>query len=285
MKLYSALLVLITMMLTCHAEMHAEQSSRSRQWLARPWEIRYILFVDRDRAMKSRIGMAKEINSASIRTGGARIYLDAEEIYEVTKTYSVAGQDALATVLIQFDREGHATSSSARLSTFSAKRSLLDALVLVRTNSQDEQPYYFADWAQGIAGAEHFSPAVCAGYDSMRYGEKWTGDYYPGNFGCREWTAQLYQSERSYIDVTSYAKHGNFIGQFVGWSRFSDPPKPVIGAQGKTWLCLLECPARENPGVIPDIKAWTRKHGFPMPDQPLKQPEYPNSLYKDDINE
>ena len=41
----------------------------------------------------------------------------------------------------------------------------------------------------------------------------------------------------------------------------------------------------ETPGIIPSIKAWTAKHHFPMPKRPRKQPEYPNSDFKDDIDE
>jgi hypothetical protein len=94
----------------------------------------------------------------------------------------------------------------------------------------------------------------------------------------------LRANEHPYIDVTTYTKRGNFIGQFVGWSRFEDGPKPIIGMNGKTWLCLHECPAGERPGLITDMKAWTRKHGYPMPIPPEYQPEYPNRNYQDDID-
>jgi hypothetical protein len=85
--------------------------------------------------------------------------------------------------------------------------------------------------------------------------------------------------------VTSYSSHGNFIGECVGWSRFTDPPKPVIGLHRKTWLCLHDCPSGEKPGVIRNIKAWTAKHQFPMPERAPKQPLDPNSNYKDDLDE
>jgi hypothetical protein len=140
-------------------------------------------------------------------------------------------------------------------------------------------------WSQGIPGNLSFGPGPCTLLDKRRYEDDWKSGGYPGDFGCREWTAQLFDDERPYIDVTTYTKSDNFIGEFVGWSRFKDAPKPIIGMNGKTWLCLHECPAGERPGIIKDIKAWTSKHRYPMPARPAYQPEYPNKNYKDDLNE
>lgn len=275
----------LSMSTGAHAIGQSVDPDRSRVWFDRPWEIRYVLFVDTDHGMNSWIRSARTFNATPAKPGRTKVYLSAEEMYETTATYKVPRHDPVAMVLIQFDRAGHATSAGHRVSRYTGKRSMLDALVLVSTNSEDEKPYFFAHWRQGIPGDVTFSPAVCAGYDSLRYDKDWEADSYIGDFGCREWTAQLNQSERPYIDVTSYSKHGNFIGEFVGWSRFTDPAKPVIGLHGKTWLCLHDCPAGEKPGVIPSIKAWTAKHAFPMPVRPPKQPLYPNSNYKDDLNE
>ena len=128
-----------------------------------------------------------------------------------------------------------------------------------------------------VPGSTMFSPAVCDLIErAFRYGDSWESGGYRGDVGCREWTAQLYDSDSAYIDVTTYGKDGN-IGEILGSSRFDDPPKPLIGQQGKNWLCLHECPAGEKPGVIKDIAAWTRKHGFPMPVRPAKQPNYPDA--------
>jgi len=32
-------------------------------------------------------------------------------------------------------------------------------------------------------------------------------------------------------------------------------------------------------------RAWTKKHGYPMPVRPSKQPQYPNADYMDNLNE
>ena len=81
-----------------------------------------------------------------------------------------------------------------------------------------------------------------------------------------------------YINITTYiqpdkaalkkdpkAQPQTFIGDVLGWARFDDPPRPVIGKHGDYWLCLHECPDGEAPGIIPDIQAWTAKRGWPMP--------------------
>lgn len=253
--------------------------SPALQWLKRPWEIRYVLFVDSVRGMNSSVKLTGAANAAPDKPGRKTLYLDAEEMFELTATFNVPGEDPVATVVISFDAAGRVTGPNKRLSQFVAKRSLIDSLVLVRDGAPHERPYYFADWSQGIPGDVSVSPAVCDVTDTHRYEDDWNSDGYTGNFGCREWTAQLYQTDQPYINVTSYTGHGNFIGEFVGWSRLTDPAKPIIGQHGKTWLCLHECPAEEKAGIIPDISAWTAKHRYPMPARPSKQPLYPNRDY------
>lgn len=235
--------------------------------------------------MKSGSEVSRKFNHMPAKPGREMVYLFADEMFEPNVAFNVPGMDSLAEVLVQFDLGGRASSKSLRLNKFIAKHSMLDTLVLLRSNAPNEKPYRLADWSQGIPGDVSFSPAVCSGSDDLRYEKAWNVDNYVGNFGCREWTAQLYDREQPYIDVTSYAKNRVFIGEFVGWSRFTDPRKPVIGKHGTTWLCLHECPAGEKPGIIPNIKAWVAKHGFPMPQRPRRQPLYPNANYLDDIRE
>jgi hypothetical protein len=257
----------------------------SRTWLERPWEIRYVLFAEPARRMQSEIRVSRRINAEQESSGKERIYLSAAALFEPTAELAIPKEEPITVVLLAFDRAGRVLNQQGALRKMSAKRSLLDNLALIPDASPGSNPYYFADWSQGIPGDVTFSPAVCNSYDIRRYQAGWDIEHFAGNFGCREWTAQLYARDQPYIDVTSYSPRGTFIGELVGWSRFEDPPKPVIGRHGKTWLCLHECPAGEKPGVIPDIKAWTARHGYPMPERPRKQPLYPNADYKDDLNE
>jgi len=168
--------------------------------------------------------------------------------------------------------------------------------------------YWAGDWFDGFPSGDggDFSPALChPNWDDGRYTKNSSDAYFHperkfdrkavevniGLFGCREWTYQLYRRPAAmglqehppgapYIDVTSYGgKRGEKtrIGDFLGWARFDDPRRPVIGKHGKYWICLHECPDGENPGVIPDIKAWTAKRGWPLPKPTLT---FPDSKFK-----
>lgn len=164
-----------------------------------------------------------------------------------------------------------------------------------------EQPSFIVEIGELFMGNfaasdSRYLPTIC----NTRYGDSTVPDSYGrysenardgayGYFGCREWAAQLYDQERPYIDVTSYElaedydqpkiKKGkrkgqlpltatSFIREFGGFSRFRDAPKPVIGSYMGTWFCLTDCPDGEAPGVIPDIKAWSARHGWPVPEKP-----------------
>ena len=257
----------------------------SQTWLERPWEIRYVLFAEEASMVRSGIAQSRKFNAEQVARGEEKIYLGAQALFETTTTFTVPGARPVSVMLLTFDEAGRVVNHKGMLGKMSAKRTRLDRLVLVQNDTPDPNPYHFAYWAQGIPGDVTFSPATCSSDDFHRYESGWDVENYTGNFGCREWTAQLYDRKQPYIDVTSYARHGTFIGALTGWSRFEDPPKPVIGKQGKVWLCLHECPRGEKPGVIPDIRAWTTRHGFPMPVRPSKQPLYPNADYMDDLNE
>ena len=167
--------------------------------------------------------------------------------------------------------------------------------------------YMLGFWFDGFPSGDggEFSPALCSYRDDGRYAKNSSDAYFRpqqkfdrkkveediGLFGCREWTYQLYRRPLAmglqefpagapYIDVTSYGgKRGEKtrIGEFIGWARFDDPPRPVIGKHGQYWVCLHECPDGEKPGLIPDIKAWVGKRGWPLP---KPTPTFPDSKFK-----
>lgn len=262
----------------------SQERQPSRKWLDRPWEVRYVIFINTKKNMEAGISASKQFNGLDGKKGKNLIYYDVEELFAETKQVLPSKTNPIATALISFDQTGKVLSPGA-LSHFTGKLSAINTFVLIQTEKPSAKPYAFVEWDQGIPGDVSFSPALCITIDSHRYDAYWRQNDYRGNVGCREWTAQLYRPEERYIDVTTYSKRGNFIGELVGWARFEDRPRPVIGMQGKQWLCLHECPASESPGVIANIRAWTRKHNFPMPTRPKRQPVYPNANYKDDLNE
>lgn len=257
----------------------------SNKWLERRWETRYVLFVEEASTMRSGIVQSRKFNVEQHARGKQKDYLSALALFELSATFVVPDARAIGVILLAFDQTGRIVNQNGVLGKMSAKLTRLYELDLVRNQTPEPDSYHFAYWSQGIPGDVTFSPAVCSSEDNRRYEPDWDVENYVGNVGCREWTAQLYDREQPYIDVTSYAARGPYIGAITGWSRFEDPPKPVIGKHGKVWLCLHECPGKEKPGVIPDIRAWTKKHGYPLPLRPSKQPQYPNADYLDDLNE
>ncbi|MYN37815.1 hypothetical protein GTP55_00345 [Duganella sp. FT109W] len=262
-----------------------QDDSPSRRWLNVPWEVRYLLFTNTQQRYAEGYRLAKLQNTLDGKKGKSYVYLDALELIKPTANFVTPGARTITTGIITFDQQGDVTTPDGELRKFSGKLSALENLVLVQRTAPMAKSYELLFWAQGIPGNLAFAPGPCTMLDTLRYEDEWRSGDKRGDFGCREWTAQLFNDARPYIDVTTYTKRGNFIGEFVGWSRFKDAPKPVIGMNGKTWLCLHECPAGETPGVIGDIKAWTRKHRYPMPVPPPYQPEYPNKNYYDDLHE
>jgi len=258
----------------------AAQEQKRPEWLDKPWELRYLLFVSDVDAFNTKLRSAQRANTNTIISGFEMLSLDASALFTPTDLIRVPRQKAIVTVAIRFDESGNLQASNLVSANWTAKEDELSEIMLVDKNTPEDRPYYLASWSQGT-GDPRISPAVCKGFDDDRYQKGWDLSDIFGGFGCREWTAQLHDSKRPYIDVTSYSTDGSFIGEFVGWSRFADPKKPVIGKQGKTWLCLHECPAGEQPGVIKDIRKWTHKHGFPMPKRPPQQPLYPDPDFED----
>lgn len=250
--------------------------------LERPWEIRYVLLIE---AMDDFVADAEEaakLNEKSRPDRLGRRSLNGAVLFKPTARFSVQGQREIGVVPVVFNRSGEVRNPDS-LNGYKAWRTWAGRIVLTAP-SQPKTQYGIAWWSQGIPGDISFSPAVCDITDDWRYEDSWTKGAI-GDVGCREWTAQLYQRERPYIDVTTYTDNGNFIGSLVGWSRFGDPTKPVIGQHGKVWVCLYECPAGTRPGIIPDLRAWIARYGFPMPERPKEQPEFPDRYYLDDLYE
>lgn len=261
----------------------ADKLDPSRTWSKITWQIRYLLFVDTAANRIKSTQIAHRRNTADTQKINEHTYLDSDELLTQIDIFATPAAPSIGVTVLAFDKNGNVITNDRALRGFTARLSAISSLVLMRKDAADVKPYSLMEWSQGIPGNTSFGPSPCTFWDSQRYKNDWESGRYPGDFGCREWTAQLFDDQRPYIDVTTYTKRGNFIGQFVGWSRFKDTPKPVIGMNGKTWLCLHECPAGELPGAIHDIRAWVRKHGYPMPVRPQYQPEYPNRDYQDDI--
>lgn len=259
-------------------------------WIDRPWNIRYLLLIDRARSMEIAAEVAAEGNAKAAKEGNLKDYRGPENLFVRTALVAIPSENPLATKLIEFDHHGRVITPNKHDLPLTGRLNQLNDLVLATSDSATDPLYLLAYWFWGLPGDEQlFSPAVCSLSDDHRYVKGFKAERFAtmGNFGCREWTYQLYDRfrEHPYIDVTSYQKDGTYIKEFIGWARFNDTPKPVIGKHIKTWVCLHDCPAGEAPGVIPDIKAWAKKHGFPLPKRPKKQPMFPNKDFAHSYDE
>ena len=86
-----------------------------------------------------------------------------------------------------------------------------------------------------------------------------------GIFYCNDWSKQLANPDRPWIDVTSYEKRGPRVRELQGYGLFG-LIKPVVGKHYKTWICFVDCPDGK-PGPIANIKAWSKKYELPVEDR------------------
>jgi hypothetical protein len=276
----------------------ASDEDPSRIWIERPWEYRYVIYIDSpyDYQIGKKVGLeyvaAKKINQFRI-----------EPLFPLTVSITTdpehyRGEDkAIGAIVIPFDQEGYVTATNDLSLTLRGRITRPWEIVLSAGDKPDSWQFHLGYWYRGNgrnADELLFTPAICNGLDMAAHFHDKTGRYIKGyaadsldqngNFGCREWGYYLQSDEFPYIDVTSYGKdkYGPFsyIRPILGWGRFDIPPKPVIGKHGDVWVCLHECPNGEAPGIIPNIKLWAARNGWPAPKRPKKQPMFPDRQYK-----
>ena len=187
----------------------------------------------------------------------------------------------LSMLLITFDQKGLVTSPYDWKPGLTGHINRLMEVSLAIGNSPSDLIFNVGTWYTGVSTSElHYIPAICSYKDmERRYKRGFKADSFDsfGTFGCREWGYYLKSDAHPYIDVTSYYEDGGtYIRDFIGWGRFDIPPKPVIGKQGKAWMCLHDCPNGAAPGVIPDIAAWAKQQGWQVPKRPKKMPLFPD---------
>jgi hypothetical protein len=198
--------------------------------------------------------------------------------------------------VLEFDRTGWITSPNRGAGGLLVRERVgpdlnREVFLVEGDGSPGNDLYRFAEWFKfetfTSSSGEKLSPTLC----HFKQGFAENHD----RVGCREWIWQLYRPAslidksgslpqhslndwQPYINVTTYvppdkltlkenpeAQVQTFIGEVLGWARFDDPVRPVIGKHGDYWLCLHECPDGETPGIIPDIQSWATKRGWPMP--------------------
>lgn len=265
--------IIIFFSLLTYASCVHTKPNPAHTWVDKPWQFRQILFVLNSWSEAERVH-AKKVNHEQKKT--ASDYLVVTELF---RPKTILAEDAHNTVLIvkiTFDRRGQVRSSDLSPGRWQAKLNANSDLVLINRSSPRDPPYLLAHLDDFPREDRSPGPTVCSETD-LYYHEGGSELENSENLSpCQRWAAQLYDAQRPYIDLTPTHKEYDSIFLPVGWRRFSDPAKPVIGKEGYTWLCLLDCPAHQRAGKIANIEKWTRKHGFPI----IHQPPEPSTLCK-----
>jgi hypothetical protein len=293
---YYFLAIVATVVAVANAEkiepISVEAKSSVTTWLDRPWDTRYFLYVttlDQWDAAHNRA--LQKINRSKGDSASWKAFASPRHQIRL-KSDPVIGDQSLAIVALEFDRDGGTKSLVGAKQSVSGRINALRELGVSDGVGAATRFHFLAYWFTGIGDAStHWAPAFCPSgqqpnplvikSDTYLYGAAFKADEFSPLFGCREWAAQLMDDARPYIDVTSYqysTRNGPprpSIREFVGWARFNDH-KPVIGNHGGDWYCLFDCPSGEEPGRINDIRAWTQKMEWPMPLPPLKMPVFPD---------
>jgi hypothetical protein len=273
------------------------RESGLRVWIPRPWEYRYVLIVNKPSAFPRRAKKFQdEMQSGELNiTQPYPIFQDVHTIR--IRPAEGFNEGAVGMLLIEFNRQGEVLTPHTGPAGLKGHINRLGYVVLAAGNGANDRQFDIANWYTGRSSEELiYTPALCSLYDLQdRYVKGFKPYSLEGAFGCREWGYYLKSEQHPYIDVTAYEDEmsdvkardpvtgkirwietNTYIRPFLGWGRFDVAPKPVIGNYENTWVCLHECPDGAAPGVIPDIKAWTEKRGWPLPKRPKKQPMFPD---------
>lgn len=266
-------------------------------WIERPWNTSSFVHVKPQGDWLISKEVSKEENLKRASRPPTRRFFTWQELFDPDHLVRLKAPDSegvtdLAVIVVSFDEDGMVTSPHSGGKPLRGRINQLRYLGLSDGEGLENRLYGVAEWFTGIGDTStHWAPAFCNGHqtpdaatiksDSYLYGKLFKPYPHTPLFGCREWAYQLYDSERPYIDVTSYELGSKgkpskgYIREFMGWARFGDN-KPIIGQHEGTWYCLHDCPGGEAPGLIPDIKAWAKRFGWHAPVPPTKVPTFPD---------
>jgi hypothetical protein len=261
--IYELLGGLVLGLLLMVTTVRADEVRGDRDWIGRSWEFNYLMLARTPRSMANWVAMGKK----GLALGDPNTRQLPEAIFPYITLMGPEDPKAsewdrqISTLVITFDQKGRVTSPYGWKPGLIGHINRLMEVSLAIDNSPSDLIFNVGTWYTGASSDEtQYTPAICSDKDmEKRYKRDFKADRFDsfGTFGCREWGYYLKSDEHPYIDVTSYFKDGStYIRPFIGWGRFDTPPKPVIGKQGKAWMCLHDCPGGAAPGVISDIAVW-----------------------------
>ncbi|BAL95922.1 hypothetical protein [Rubrivivax gelatinosus] len=263
-------------------------------WLDRPWELQYVVYVTERWGRSVRV--AKELTETNA-PDDLELYwktlFEPVSFHQSRHKWASPGE-GLTVVLIEFERDGKVKTPHHFDRPLYGR---IDKRLYVRLSPGDyaTQPRFsLGEWFMGLGDiSTHWAPGLCNSkqmpspfartYSGYLYGPAYSPSWGTASFGCREWAYQLGDPGRPYIDITSYfpknadpGGSGTYVFSTMGWARFNDDRKPIIGRHEDDWFCLHDCPGGDKPGLIPDIKAWAAKNGWPVPKPPTRIPVFPD---------
>lgn len=286
--------VLTALSVAAQADLPIQPTSRT--WLGRPWEFAYILKIDTPEDYEG----WRKLSKKNIAANDFSI-LHPEAVFPQTVAIETNPKEiqtedkAIGVMVIEFDpsHDGAVLTPHEWPQKLTAHITDIDTIAIASGNTSEDIHFKMGYWRMARSYYDIvFSPGICALFDidsnneGWRYKKGYAANRYSsdGNFGCREWGYYLNNPEYPYIDVTSYGKDKfgkfSYIRPVIGWRQFTDDPKPVIGKHGKVWVCLHDCPNGEAPGIIPNIRLWAARNGWPEPKPPKKLPLFPEPNFK-----
>jgi hypothetical protein len=262
-------------------------------WIERPWEWRYIMVISPVWGIYRK--WADEHNK---QIGPHALELAWESYFEVTHFFPSitkwTGPDSgISVIVIEFDEDGKVTTPNAFGKPLQGRIDQIMRVTLAEGDPGVNRQFNLGRWFLGLGDSStHWAPSICSVTEipspfsktdtNYLYGPKFEiGSAHP-TVGCREWAYQIKDPGRPYIDVTSYTPKrfdhfgfGTYIQETIGWAGFEDH-KPIIGKQDNDWYCLHDCPGDDQPGIIPNIKAWASRNGWKPPQPPTRVPVFPD---------
>jgi hypothetical protein len=287
------LLCSVTISVTAGVDKKKPNQKNMISWIKRPWAWRYLMFISPDWANHK-----KYDQGYNEQVGPKALDQRWKPLFDVTHFFPSNDKTArpgsgISVVVIEFDKDGKVTTPNAFGKPLHGRIHPHTQVTLAEGNPGVHRQFDIGYWFPGLGDAStHWAPSICS-YSQLPSTFATTNAGYlygPANeisrrfstVGCREWAYQIKDPGRPYIDVTSYIPErfdphgpGTYIQETIGWAGFEDH-KPVIGKQDDDWYCLHDCPGDDQPGVIPDIKAWAAKNGWKAPQPPTRVPVFPD---------
>lgn len=291
----SAVIASVAIDQTAERRLASGATPSSQAWSPRAegtWNLQYFLYLSDDWPTEKRDAL--RLQKQGKAGAPARSWIELfDSTYFFKSQYNPDSNDGLSVVAIEFQPNGSVITRNSL-----GKRLLgqVEGRVVSIVDDGPKPLFHFklAEWSTGPNHTKPpWSPALCEERDipssssqtdpDYRYGPAFDFDEAAAVFGCREWAYQLYEPSRPYIDVTSYLpqqpdedESTEYVGRTIGWSRFGDARKPVIGWHEYAWFCFYDCPAGEMPGRIDDIEAWADRFGWLAPQRASSSPVFPD---------